>query len=202
MLNDLKALLVVLGIAVPVFALLKPVCLRFMSVEAFKLRRNGWMLLTAAAFMSPSFWVFALIAGPVYAWLGAKDSNPVALYLFLAHVIPPYPFSIPIVGINQLFELTNFRLLALAVFVPWLWRNPRSSEPGANQITAIGCCLLAYWAIKLLPMVPYESPTSTVRRAFLFFLDTAVLYYLASRACASKAKIVEVMATFGLMCAL
>ncbi len=197
--DDVKALIVVLGIAIPILIAIRPICLRFMSAEVYARRRNAWIILTSVAFLAPSFWAYALFAIPYLAWLGVKDDNPVALYLLLAHVIPPYPFDIPVVGINQLFELTNYRLLALVLFVPWLWRNAASREPG---ITVIGLFLLMYFAIKLVPMIPYETATSTVRRAALFWLDSAVLYLVAARVCNSKQKIVDVMATFCIVCAM
>lgn len=197
--DALKALIVVLGIAAVVFVAIKPVCLRFMAPEDFARRRNAWVLLTAAAFLAPNFWVWVAFAAPYMLYLGAKDPNPVAIYLLLAHIIPPYQMEIPVVGINALFDLTNYRLLALTVFVPWLFRNGASREKG---ITIMGVFLLMYGAIKLIPMIPYETPTSTVRRALLFFLDTAILYYATVRSTDSKEKIVDTMATFAIVCAL
>ena len=85
--EDLKALLVVLGIAAPVLVIAKPLCLRFMAPEDFARRRNAWILLTSVAFMAPNFWIYVAIAAPYILWLGTKDRNPVAVYLLLAHGI-------------------------------------------------------------------------------------------------------------------
>jgi hypothetical protein len=197
--EDLKALLVVLGIAAPVLVIAKPLCLRFMAPEDFARRRNAWVLLTSVAFMAPNFWIYVAIAAPYILWLGTKDRNPVAVYLLLAHVIPPYQMEIPVVGINALFDLTNYRLLALTVFLPWLWRNSATREQG---LTLIGFFLLLYGAVKLLPMFPFETVTSTVRRGLLFYLDTAILYTATRRASDSREKIVETLAVFCLVCAM
>ena len=78
--------------------------------EDFARRRNVWLLLTTAAFLSPSFWIYVMIAMPVMAWAAHRDSNPTALYLFLYFVIPPVFIAIPTVLINQLFALSNERL--------------------------------------------------------------------------------------------
>ena len=125
MLTNLKALLVILPVAFAVFSFLRPLCLKFMAEADFLRRRNLWFALTGVAFLSPSFWLFALIAIPLVASAAAKDKNPVALYLVLLQVIPPFGLQLPVVGINQLFELNSYRILAFALLIPALFRLSR-----------------------------------------------------------------------------
>ena len=47
-----------------------------------------------------------------------------------------------------------------------------------------------------------DSATNLLRRAFLFFVDTYVLYYVVSRSCLSRRAIVEALATYCLACAI
>ena len=61
MLLNLKALVVILGIAMMVFIIAKPICLRFMAENDFVRRRNTWVALTIVAFLSPSFWLFVIV---------------------------------------------------------------------------------------------------------------------------------------------
>ena len=103
----MKALIVVLVIGAVVFWVTKPIALQFTEERDFSRRRNVWYALTLAAYLSPNFWAFALVAVPLLAWAGRKDPNPVALYLLLMHVIPSTPVDIPIAGINALFPLDN-----------------------------------------------------------------------------------------------
>jgi hypothetical protein len=128
MITNLKALVVVLAIASAVFILAKPICLRFMAEDDFIRRRNVWYVLTATAFISPSFWLFVLVAVPLLYWSGQKDTNPVALYLFVMHIISPNDaLQIPAVGINYLFELNAYRIASFSILIPaaWmLWRRP------------------------------------------------------------------------------
>src|ERR1700722_8496379 len=98
-----KRLIVVLTLAAIVFHLAKPIALRFMSGEDFSRRRLVWFLLTIVSFVSPSFWLYVLVAAPMFIWANRKDSNPLALYLLMLHVIPPAGFIIPILGNNGLF---------------------------------------------------------------------------------------------------
>ena len=126
MLQNLKALVVVMGLALIVFAVARPLCLRFMAPEDFTRRRNVWIALTVIAFASPNFWLYAVIAMAVFAWAARRDSNPLALYVMMLHVIPPIGLYIPAIGINHLFELNNYRMLSLAVLVPLAIRVMRA----------------------------------------------------------------------------
>jgi hypothetical protein len=204
MFANLRALVVVLGIALPLLMLLKPLCLRFMLPEDFARRRNVWIALTVTAFVSPSFWLYALIALALCAWAASKDSNPPALYLLLLQVIPPVGFYIPMVGINHLFMLDSYRILSLAILLPTAVRlmahAPHEHGPPLRRWT--DGLLLGYMALQLLLLMPYESYTNTLRRAFLLMLDVWLLYYVFSRACRQRDSIVDALAAFCLACAL
>lgn len=203
MTTNLKALLVVLVLALPVFAIAKSLCLRFMTEGDFVRRRNVWLTLTITAFVSPSFWIYALVALPLMYWAGSKDRNPVALYVFLLHVISPVGLQIPAVIVNYIFELNNYRILAFAVLIPSAWRLYFSKEKAAlGNHKWVDRFMWAYLLLQLVLLVPYEDFTNTVRRGFLFWLDSIVLVYVVSRACNSKQKLSEVLSLFCLACAL
>src|ERR1700721_2119716 len=133
MLRNIKVLIVVLTIAAIAFHLAKPIALRFMSEENFSRRRLVWFVLTAVSFVSPNFWLYGLVAVPMLIWAYRNDSNPIALYLLMLHVIPPVEVIIPILGNNGLFDLDNYRLLALCVLLPAVIRyrkNPKDAMAG------------------------------------------------------------------------
>ncbi|HEV7914585.1 MAG TPA: O-antigen ligase family protein, partial [Albitalea sp.] len=201
MFQNLKALVVVMGIALIVFMLAKPLCLRFMTLEDYTRRRNVWIFLTVTAFCSPSFWLYSVIALAVLAWAAQRDSNPLALYVTMLHVIPPIGLYIPVVGINQLFQLNNYRILSLAILVPFavkVLRTPK--EPGSRARVVADTCLLGYVLLQLVLLVPYETFTNTLRRGFLLTIDVVVVYYVFSRACTTRRAITDVMAAFVLTC--
>src|SRR5690348_1060469 len=108
MLQSIKDLIVVLAFALVVFRLAKPIAAHFTSEADYLRRRNVWLALTVVAFLSPSFWLFVAVAIPVLIWARRRDSNPVALYLLLLHVIPPMAIPIPTIGITELFDLDNY----------------------------------------------------------------------------------------------
>jgi hypothetical protein len=201
MFSHVKELIVVMTLACTVFVLARPLCLRFMTAEDFALRRNVWLALTVCAFLSPSFWIYAGVAAVTILWASRRDSNPVVLYVLLFAVIPNFTWYIPFIGINQLFDLNQGRLLAMVLLVPLavaLRRRSHRRGPGAAWIDA---CLIGYLLLQLVLQAPYETSTNTMRRAVLLVFDFFVVYYAFSRALDTREKIVETMATYVLVAA-
>jgi O-Antigen ligase len=202
MLQSIKPLIVVLVLELLAFAVVKSAFLNFMTPQAFARRRNVWLMLTMAAFLSPNIWLFTLIALPLIYWAAQVDEHPTALYVMLLLIVPPVSVPIPMPAINQLFELTYFRILAFALLIPTgvrLLRNGRANSAGLVKIDLI---LLAFGALQLAVYFPYESITHTMRRTFLFLLDTFLLYYVFSRGVATKEAMRDTLASFCLACML
>jgi O-antigen ligase len=212
MTDNIKALIVIFAIALVVFRLAKPIALRFCDERDFNRRRNVWFILTITAFVSPSFWLFVLIAAPLLAWAGHKDKNPIALYLLMLHVIPSIPLNIPVPGLSAFFDLDIYRLLSICILVPTAWRVRKSDDPSRlHGVTSMDAVLLAYGALQIVLFVPPDLPnhvimqdtfTNDMRRSFLFFVDVYIIFYAVSRSCTSRASIVDAQVAFCLSCAL
>jgi hypothetical protein len=193
----IKELIVVMGIAIAVFFAARPLCLAYMRSEDFALRRNVWFALTVCAFLSPSFWLYVLVAFAVLGWAGRRDSNPAALYLVAFGVIPPVTIYIPVVGINTLFALSQARILALVLLLPLALRLFSANEGGlARRWMTLDWLLVAYLVLQLALVSPYETVTATMRRGFLLSIDTLLVYYVFSRALLSRRALVDTMAAF------
>src|SRR3984957_20101878 len=118
MIVNFKALIVILAIAAVVFRLGKPIALLFSSEPDFARRRNVWSALTVTAFVSPSFWLFVLVAVPLLISARRNDTNAAALYVLLLPVIPPIQMEIPAGAVNRLFALDMYRVRSLCVVLP------------------------------------------------------------------------------------
>jgi len=204
MLQNLKALIVLLALALPTFALARPICLRFMAASDFERRRMVWLVLTAAAFLLPDFWLFFALALPLVYWAGRRDAHPIALYLLLLHVIPPnISAELPAIGINRLFGITGYRILAFAILIPLAWqlsRMPPAQRGG--RLSGLEWLLIAFGVLQLVLFMPYESITNTMRRAFLYWLDTFLLFYAIWRGCRDRGSLVDALACYCLALAL
>jgi len=195
MLNNLKALVVVLAIGWAVFAFCRPICLNFMTKEAFARRRNVWLALTIVAFVSPSFWIYAIVALIVLAWAAARDENPLALFAMTLFVIPNVSFYIPTVLVNNLFDLTQYRILSLAIVIPAMFRPQHDRVPAQPGFRREDAVLVAFLVLQVVLVMPYQSGTATMRKTFLLFIDIFVLFYTFSRL-GTRDRLTEVMASF------
>jgi hypothetical protein len=208
-----KAFVLVMAITAVMFFLAKPLFTRFMSPEDFSLRRNVWVALTVAAFLIPNYWAYTLVALVVVGFAATKDSNPAALYMFLLLVLPPLRETIPGIGFKQLFAIDHLRLLSLMVLIPLALRMRAAPGSGSlpnwpdgssrARLQAPDIFLLLYAVLQLVLMFPYESFTASVRRVMLLGMDMLLPYFIISRACRSRAALIDCMAGFALaMCVL
>jgi|SRR5579871_1406027 len=212
MILSLKEFIVVFAIAIVVFRLAKPVLLKFASPQDLARRQMVWLCLTATAFFATSFWLFALLAIPLTIWAGRRDSNPCALYLMLLVIIPPIEVPLPMIGMPYLLMMSNFLILSFCIMTPVALRLFRSKDKNREiGLRFTDFCLIAYGLLTAVLYVHTIRPdgglypatfTDACRRGFVFFFDVWVPYYAISRASADRAKLVEMMATYSLSCAL
>ena len=208
----LKPLIYVLVIAAIVFRLSKPFAVLFITPQDLARRRKVWYALTIVAFLSPSFWLFVLVAIPVMTIAGRKDSNPSALYLMLLQVIPGIDVPVPMIGMPFLFIINNYFLLSICIMLPVALRILRSKQKTDDRrLDAMDFCLLAYGLLTAILYVHYESPdggvfpgsiTESLRRGLVFLLGIFIAYYSLRHLNSDRRKLVDSMASFCLACAL
>jgi hypothetical protein len=167
----------------------------------FVRRRNVWIVLTIVGFLSPTFWIFALFAIPLYLWGGKKDSNPLAFYLLLFAVIPPVQIRLPII-----LTIDNYTLLSYFVLFPALLRFRKMSRPLSRRsldamdwgIIAFGVLQTLIFVVPDLPghVVISDSSTNLLRRAFYFVSGNGLIYVVASRCPRNCESICEAFASF------
>lgn len=204
MIQDIKILIIVLTLGSFAFLLGQKFWLAAIPLEDFRRRRNVWYILTALVFLSPSFWIFCLIATPVIVWAAQRDSNPLALYVLLLHIIPPVTFTVPMIGINYLFQINNYRLLALTILLPYLLKIPSTANPSRRNTPGFGLpyfLIFCFIAIQIVQLIPFEDVTNTFRRIFITALDCIIVVLAFSRGASSKGKIQDILITFLLVLA-
>jgi hypothetical protein len=182
MIQDLKALVVVLGLSLPVWWFARRHFAQFSSLEVFDRRRNVWLAITVIAFVAPNIWIYAMFAVPIMVWAGQRDPNPAALCLLLFYAVPPASVPIPAFVINEFFNISHLRLLGFTVLLPAaLAHHKASASRGRSGPDVMDVILLSFMALTIVLFVPYENITNSVRRTFLFALDTVLLFYVFSR---------------------
>src|SRR6266853_2758750 len=101
--EHLRALVVVLVLSTAVFAFAhRPAC-ALIGRKDYTRKRDLWFALTLTAFLSSSFWLYALIAIPLVVYAYSRETNPSALYFFLLFVLPTAGIAIPGMGLVNYF---------------------------------------------------------------------------------------------------
>ena len=203
MFNNIKALIVVLFFAISIFALAKSTCLRFMSEEDFKRRRTVWFIITVAVFVSPSFWLYALMAVPVAIWAGSKDPNPVAMATMVGSAAPAFYKEVP-----HLFALTQGMIVAFCIVAPALWRQ--SLVDSRTDVTAprqagnwlASLLLFTFLTLQVTPYWKAESWTELLRREFVQVVPTMMGFWVCTRTLKSYRSIHELIAVIVLVSAI
>lgn len=204
-----KALVIVMFLTTISFALAKPAMTRVMGERDFDVRRNAWLALTFVAFVMPEFWSYLIVSGAIIVFAAKKDSNPVALFVFLMLVIPPVSRDLPGFGIvAYIIPIDNLRLLSILILLPIgirLMQRTAEMRLVASPVTGRGGYLLAadtllvmYLALQVLTAFPHQSVTATIRMTVELALFTFLPYFVVSRSCDTREKMVETMAAFAL----
>jgi O-antigen ligase len=206
MTQSLKNLLVVLFFATVIFRLAKPIMLAYTPEQDFRRRRTVWYVLTIAAFLAPSPWLYGAVAVPLLFAAGRKDSNPAALYLFVLHVTPNL-----VVGVPVLDALSTQFMLTIGIMVPAAYRLFVSrTDTEVRKLRRIDGLFLAYIALScalyihlLAPNGGFYPTTSIdfVRRLFYSVVEIFVPYFVLSRTNRSRRAIDDSVASLWLPCA-
>lgn len=192
-------------VSIAMFAIFRPLFIRFMAPDDFARRRNLWLFVVAASFLAPNIWLYVLVTVPALLYVGKRDPNPVAVYLLVLVAVPPFQVEIPTFGlIGRVFPLDHALFISLALLLPILIR--RGGEGAAasggvkaaagNPTRAVDFLVLAFLGLQLVLVLPYDSPTMVARRVVLMFIDVALPYFAIRRACRTRDSIAEAMAAF------
>jgi O-Antigen ligase len=207
MLQSIKNLIVVLFIAAIVFRLTKPIMLLYGAEQDFLRRRRVWYVLTVAAFLTPSVWLFVAVAVPVLFLTSERDFNPGGLYLFMLHVVPGAEVHVPGIG-----SLSTQFMLTISILVPAAYRLRQSKgDPRIRGLHSIDWLLLGYIVLSSVLYLHQigddgnffpSTATDFLRKLFFRFFEMFVPYFVISRSNCSRRAIVDSVAYFWLSCAL
>jgi hypothetical protein len=159
---------------------------------------HGWMLISAALFLAPDFWIFLIAAGGTLWWLG-QHVHPAVLFAGLLYAAPVYEKYLPgFAGINALFGLYYQRVLALAVLFLWLYRwAPKKAAPGFRA-TLFDHLVLAMGLYRLMLQLPVDSVTNSIRELVHYAIDVILVFWVGRRLCSDPAINREAISAFAL----
>src|ERR1700730_17477963 len=122
MLESIRALIVVIVLALFAFHLGRQVASGNIAPREFSVWRNVWFLATVAGFLAGSSYIYAFVAAMLVLYALAERTSGPSLYVLLLFVVPPVEVTIGGFGIvNKFVELDNPKLLAALILLPSLW---------------------------------------------------------------------------------
>jgi O-antigen ligase len=138
--------------------------------------------MTLVAFLSHSFWLYALVFCLTTYIVSQREDNRSALFLSLLFIVPINSVQIPGLGvINYLFELNHVRLLILVVLAPMFFTLiQRSNTPRIGHFWP-DRCLLAFLLLATILQLRETTLTDAMREGFYSFVDVFLPYYVLSR---------------------
>jgi O-antigen ligase len=195
--EHLKALVVILALALPTFWLgrraLVPV---LMDDRVFTLRRNVWFTITLIAFLAHNYWLYVLGTAFVLIAVRKRDPNPLALFFFVLFTVPAIQVLIPGLGIlGHVFAIDHLRLLTLVVLLPAVVTASEAPRVPLGRMGADRFVLL-YLLLLLGFQFVLNSYTGAMRSSFYLVIDILIPYYAASRCLRDGAALKEALAAF------
>lgn len=180
--EHLRALVVILVLSGLSFWLMRPAVAQLVGSATFKQWRNLWLGLTLVAFVSHSFWVYAVVVALVLLLKRPPMGHVVGVWLLLMFLVPAAGIDIPGFGlINYFFTIDHLRLLSLVLLLPAalvLLQQRASLRLGSTWPDKL---LLAFLMLAAVLQLREANITSTLRGCFYLFTDVFLPYYVASR---------------------
>ena len=199
----LRALVVILILAVAVFGLARRPAGLSISDDDFRRRRNLWFAVTLIAFLAHNFWIFLAVTGLLLAFAGRREHSPIALFIWLLFAVPPFSGTLSGLGVlNQLLVINYPRLLALVLLVPAFIVLRRRVRYESKSGYWPDYLVAGYVAVQLILQFSVDSATNTARFAVYALLDVGLPYYVASRSLRKVEAYRDVAMSFAVVCIL
>jgi O-antigen ligase len=177
--EHIRAFIVVFALSVVALSLYQRALAPTTEGAVLRSWRSLWLLGTSAAFLSHSFWLFALVLAVLLYTRKLEPQRAFASYLLLLLVTPPAGITISGLGvINQLFQLNNPRLLAIVLLLPAFWKIFSSSASFPLR-TRAHAWMWGYLVLVALMCFRGATFTDGLRGAFYQFLDVFLPFYVA-----------------------
>ena len=192
--EHIRALIIILGLSIPTFFLMKRMTASVISSEQFNRWSMTWISVTLIAFLSGNFWVYVLLTGLLLLYVGKKEQNPFALFFMLLFTIPRINQNIPGFGlVNFLFSVDYVTVLSLTILLPAYLslRKLPDIKPFLSYTT--DKILLVYLVLDTMLLIRGTTFTDVMRSAVFNYTDVFLPYYVASRSIRNLQQLKEVI---------
>ena len=194
--QDIKALIVVMGIFLVARQYLRPLLAPLTGVAVFDGWVKTWVAITVVAFLVPNYWLaMALIAAALVTLPAPGADARIATYFGVMCAVPGLNGDVPFPGLNYLMELDYTRLLTLALLLPVGIRLFRSGGfRGKWEISDKAMALSVLLAVAL--GVRDTTFTSALRDTVELLLSVTIPYFVLTRSIKTRQQFDACLALF------
>jgi hypothetical protein len=198
----LRALVVLLLVAPLIFYLgRKTFPESILEKNSYDRRRNIWLTITCAAFLSQGFWIFVVLLSIALKYASKFEKNPVALFFLVLLAVPVLKVEVPgFAGIRSFIEIDYIRIITIAILLPVCVTEYKSRKNQPSSLARYEYFLVFYILLCLCLQALNDSFTGLIRAAIYWVVDVAIPYYAISRGVKDFKKFVEVVASIALSC--
>jgi O-antigen ligase len=195
--EHLRALIVILLLAIFTFTFAKKMLESLISPQQFKRWRNAWLIVTLIVFLAGNFWVYALV-GALFLWfISKREENKFAFFFVLLFAAPNLSAHIPGFGLlNFLFTIDYVRLLSFTILLPAYLSLRKKSDTLAFGKNWPDKFLLVYLILDVVLLMRGTSFADAMRGGLYNFTDAFLPYYVASRGLKNFKQLKEVIIAF------
>lgn len=197
--EHLRALIIILLLAIFIFTFAKKTVESLISPQQFKRWRNAWLIITLIVFLAGNFWAYALVSALFLWFISKREKNKFALFFVLLFAVPRISADIPGFGlVNFLFSIDYVRLLSLTILLPAYLSLRKKSDTLAFGKNWPDKLLLVYLILDVVLLMRDTSFTDAMRGGLYNFTDAFLPYYVASRGLKNFQQLKEVIIAFAL----
>ena len=196
MIQDLKALIAVMGVFLVARHFLRPVLAPITGVAVFDGWVKTWIAITVVAFLVPSYWPAMALIGAALVLLPVRTTDArIATYFGVVCAVPGLNGDVPFPGLNYLLELDYTRTLTLALLLPVGIRLFRAGEfRGKWEIWDKAVVLSVLLALAL--GIRDTTFTSALRSTVELMLSVTVPYFVLTRSIKTRQQFDACLALF------
>jgi O-antigen ligase len=181
--EHLRALVVILGCSALVFKFFERPLAPLMLPGTYQRRRNLWLAIVCAAFLSHNFWLYVLACSLILLSPLGRDKSPLSVYCLLLIAVPAFEAPVPGFGLMEhIFAMHHVRLLNLLLLLPLAMKLAGASEPKPTHARAPDFAMLAFLLLTFALHARLGSVTGSMRFMFYLAVDVWLPYFVASRA--------------------
>ena len=194
-----RAFVVVLGLGMVGLYLAGRALAPVVEQRELRLWRNGWLVSTAALFLTNSIFLYAAAIAALSIYVHRASKAPFLFFLVLLLTTPTVGVTIGIPGIiNSVIQVSPPRIFSIAFLLPAalnLWRS-RETMPGAatDKVFVVFILLVGVLALR------HGSPTYMLHACLMLIFDITLPYYVFSRSIRSAQTLRWAMAAVVFAC--